>query len=206
MEGWKDRLGIFASLACAVHCAATPILLATLPALKLTAWMASPEFHQIAAVVCCGFVALAIWPAVARFGDMRLLSLSTAGLALILGAAFLFPENCCSSANTVACEHEHCDDHGHANHDHAKHDHPKHSENVQGDSHDGHAHADANDPVKAREGVLVMAGVGNIQPWLTPLGGALLIAAHGLNLSRSRTARDKRSHTSACSAGCCGNH
>ncbi|MFM8572020.1 MAG: MerC domain-containing protein, partial [Pirellula sp.] len=32
MQNWKDRLGIFTSVACAIHCAATPVLLATLPA------------------------------------------------------------------------------------------------------------------------------------------------------------------------------
>jgi hypothetical protein len=31
-----------------------------------------------------------------------------------------------------------------------------------------------------------LAGIGSIQPWMTPLGGVLLIAAHGLNLHRRR--------------------
>jgi hypothetical protein len=40
----------------------------------------------------------------------------------------------------------------------------------------------------------LMAGVAGIQPWMTPLGGALLICAHGLNMRR-------RLQESAC----CGN-
>lgn len=93
---WKDKLGIAASVGCAVHCAATPILLAFLPALKLTEWMASPEFHQVAAIVCGGLVAISIWPAFRRYRDYRVLGLSTAGLSLIMAAAFFLPDHCCS--------------------------------------------------------------------------------------------------------------
>ena len=63
MEPWKDRLGIFASAACAVHCAATPVLIATLPAFKFTEWMAIPLFQQSAAFGSRSLVAMALWPA-----------------------------------------------------------------------------------------------------------------------------------------------
>ena len=69
MNRWKDTLGIIASVTCAIHCAATPILLAFLPALKLTEWMASPQFHQAAAVICVGLVSISIWPAFRLFRD-----------------------------------------------------------------------------------------------------------------------------------------
>lgn len=182
MGYWKDRLGIFASVACAIHCAATPVLLGTLPALKFTEWMASPLFHQIAAAVCCGIVALAIWPAFVRFRDYRILSLSSMGLGLILSAAFFLPDNCCSQdlkgVQTVALHPEsqqsdaHCAEHGHTHE---------------------HEHEHGSSPAASMQ----LAGIGAIQPWMTPLGGVLLIAAHGLNLSRRR-----KCESSACTGEC----
>lgn len=173
MQNWKDRLGIFTSVACAIHCAATPVLLATLPALKFTEWMASPLFHQIAAAVCCGIVALAIWPAFVRFRDYRILSLSSLGLGLILGAAFFMPSDCCSQELPTAATlvHAHSHDHAHTHDGHAHHA-------THGHANHGHASHEVSD--------VQLAGIGSIQPWMTPLGGAFLIAAHGLNIRRRR--------------------
>ncbi len=158
---WKDGLGIIASVTCAIHCAATPILLAFLPALKFTEWMASPIFHQAAAVVCASIVSLAIWPAFMRFRDYRVLTLSTAGLGLLIAAAFFLPDECCSHSlvsvsSTVV---------------HAGHNHPK---NIS----DNHA-STALAPSFASLDLMARA-----QPWMTPLGGLLLVLAHGLNLRR----------------------
>ena len=196
MGNWKDRLGIFASATCAVHCAATPVLLATLPALKFTEWMASPLFHQLAAVACCSIVAVAIWPSFLKFRDYRILSLSSLGLGLILSAAFVLPDECCSkelpsgqslalvsdshvskTSESADCCSESCckkevqvalkqeHDHTHAHdHEHA-HDH---------DHSHGHAHGQSP--------TMQLAGIGSIQPWMTPLGGVFLMFAHGLNL------------------------
>ncbi len=173
LNQWKDSLGIFASATCAVHCAATPILLAFLPALKFTEWMASPRFHQIAAVVCVGMVSLAIWPAFRRFRDYRVLSLSTAGLGLLIAAAFFLPDKCCShtiaSASSMDSHigHNYPTDQAqnHASHDHASHD---------------HDHALTTLTASATSGDLIAV----FQPWMTPLGGLLLVFAHGLNLRR----------------------
>ncbi|MFN6127786.1 MAG: MerC domain-containing protein [Planctomycetota bacterium] len=165
MRDWKDRLGIFASAACAVHCAATPVLVATLPTLKLTEWMADPRFHQIVAVLCCGLVALAIAPMAWRFRDVRLLALASTGLGLILTSAFLMPESCCSTPGTTAHAESHSHDDSHAGHNHP---HPDHSL----------TQAEDESPT------LLMAGMGLAQPWMTPIGGLLLILAHGLNMRR----------------------
>lgn len=165
MRDWKDRLGIFASAACAVHCAATPVLVATLPTLKLTEWMADPRFHQIVAVLCCGLVALAIAPMAWRFRDVRLLALASTGLGLILTSAFLMPESCCSIPGTTAHAESHSHDDSHAGHNHP---HPDHSL----------TQAEDESPT------LLMAGMGLAQPWMTPIGGLLLILAHGLNMRR----------------------
>lgn len=171
LNQWKDSLGIFASATCAVHCAATPILLAFLPALKFTEWMANPRFHQIAAIVCAGMVSLAIWPAFRRFRDYRVLSLSTAGLGLLIAAAFFFPDECCShsiaSDNSTDSHigHNHSTDRApnYASHDHASHD-----------------HALTTSTANTASGDLIAV----FQPWMTPLGGLLLVFAHGLNLRR----------------------
>jgi hypothetical protein len=237
MEQWKDRLGIFASVACAVHCAATPVLLATLPALTFTEWMASPLFHQVIAVGCCALVASAIWPAFMKFRDYRILSLSSAGLGLILMAAFVLPDTCCTqaipsqdvavagfsgaklisatratgvasccsheSADTkvadgkAGCDGKACEDaceesevasnahvaHDHSAHDHSAHDHAAHDHSAHdhaGHDHAGHDHAGHASHEKA----MVFGGLAGLQPWMTPMGGLLLIAAHGLNLRR----------------------
>jgi len=184
MRDWKDRLGIFASAACAVHCAATPFLVAALPTLKLTEWMADPRFHQIAAVICCSLVAIAIVPTALRFRDLRLFSFASSGLGLILAAAFLVPDSCCSSGccsveesgtlagSEIGSDHSHD---GHSHDDHSHHDHTHHHHSSIGQT---PASEQAESPT------LLMAGMSIAQPWMTPVGGLLLIVAHGLNMRR----------------------
>jgi len=178
-SSWKDRIGIAASALCAVHCAATPVLLACLPTLQFTEWMASPEFHQIAAIICVSLVSISIWPAFHRHRDYRVLGLSTTGLALILGAAFLLPDSCCSTesgspriAFTSTNSHDHSG-HDHSGHDHSGHD---HTSGIASTLESG-----ANDIAFSGMGTAVFA---KVQPWMTPVGGLLLIAAHFLNLRR----------------------
>lgn len=169
MRDWKDRLGIFASALCAVHCAATPILVATLPTLQLTEWMADPRFHQTAAAICCGLVALAIAPSIFRFRDFRLLGLASTGLGLILTAAFAMPETCCSTELSSSSLVGPANSHVAADHDHEP-------------IHHDHHHPHSNDSVESPE--VSMAGLAVAQPWMTPIGGFLLILAHGLNIRR----------------------
>ncbi len=169
LNRWKDTLGIVASVACAVHCAATPILIAFLPALTFTEWMANPRFHQVAAVVCVGMVALAIWPAFMRFRDYRVLSLSSAGVGLIIAAAFFLPDKCCSHLHATASVTLPHTDHNHA---------------AVGLA----AHSHSSDQAAENETVFASLAspelIAIVQPWMTPLGGLLLVAAHGLNLRR----------------------
>ncbi|MBM3963618.1 MAG: MerC domain-containing protein [Planctomycetes bacterium] len=189
MGPWKDRLGIFASVACAIHCAVTPFLIASLPALKLTEWMASPLFHQIAAVACSVLVAIAIWPSFARFRDYRILGLSTAGLSFIIASAFLLPDACCS--NAAQCSEDHCEEtsavagniHNHSqDHSHADHTHG-----------DTAVSAPSPELATASFAAPIQFAATWLQPWMTPIGGLLLIIAHGVNLRR-RT---------QCSLKCC---
>ena len=169
LNQWKDRLGIIASVTCAIHCAATPILLAFLPALKLTEWMASPRFHQLAAVVCVGMVSIAIWPAFRRFRDYRVLSLSTAGLGLLIAAAFFLPDECCTPAVAGSL----------STGSHAGHHHP--STSGQTNDHVSHDHAAATISTGSIVNPELLA---TLQPWMTPLGGLMLVVAHCLNLHR----------------------
>jgi hypothetical protein len=170
---WKDTLGIFASVACAIHCAATPILLAFLPALKFTEWMASPQFHQAAAIVCVSLVSISIWPTFRLFRDFKVLGLSTAGLGLVIAAAFFLPDQCCS--------------HGvnHGDHSHTTGSSPVKEISHAGHSHAGHSHAD-----HSHGSEITLAStfptdlLASLQPWMTPLGGLMLVLAHGLNLRR----------------------
>ena len=163
LNRWKDNLGIIASIVCAIHCAATPILIALLPALTLTEWMASPRFHQIATVVCVGMVSLAIWPAFRRFRDYSVLSLSAAGLGLLIAAAFFLPDECCSNsfANVSSSD--------------------LHLQSLASNGSDNHSsQAAALTVFTASVGIPELIVI--IQPWMTPLGGMLLVIAHGLNL------------------------
>lgn len=184
MNRWKDSLGIGASVLCAIHCAATPILLAVLPNLSLTGWMASPWFHQAAAFICVVLVAFSIWPAYKKHKDGRVLGFSSAGLALIFGSAFVFPADCCSSG---ACG-------GHE---------AVSASSVHGPGHENCAFCEAR---AAKDGSSVpsrveskvaaspetlLAGVSltgfwnGMLHWVTPIGGGLLVIAHYLNMRRS---------------------
>ncbi len=177
LNHWKDRLGIIASILCAVHCAATPILLAFLPALTFTEWMASPRFHQIAAIVCVAMVSLAIWPAFRKFKDYRVLSLSTMGLSLLIAAAFILPDECCTqSISSMSNVHPDAEN-DHAGHVHASYDHASHTSASVASVSVGHSNY-------ALASVVSPELIALVQPWMTPLGGLLLVVAHGLNIRR----------------------
>lgn len=230
---WKDRMGIAASALCAVHCAATPILLVFLPTLQFTEWMASPLFHQIAAAVCVGLVGISIIPAYRKHRDVRVLSFSGAGLAMILAAAFLLPDYCCQGGHAHGSNHSitqsNASDHSadatglklvsnvnasasdECTHANCKHSHaPKIAKAVTVKkpvcTHEGctHSHGktesvakseccsdDANccDSGAPHSDVMAAGLSGNfwavVQPWMTPIGGLLLMIAHGLNMKRA---------------------
>ena len=97
-QGRLDWLGVFCSFGCAVHCAAMPILVATLPSLTSLRWLADPLFHQLVAVFCGILVARAIVPGYRMHRDGRVVSLAGVGLGLLFIAAFILPGTCCSDA------------------------------------------------------------------------------------------------------------
>ncbi|MEQ1828116.1 MAG: MerC domain-containing protein [Pirellula sp.] len=202
MSRWKDTLGIIASVACAIHCAITPVFLAFLPSLKLTSWMASPQFHQLAAIVCVSLVAVSIWPAFRRFRDYRVLALSSTGLCLILSAAFLLPDHCCSHGLQA----------GNGIQEDIRPDEVAQSKDmptafslvsVRSDVKENSESDSLSPGERLRQRVAEEHTHSHsassdfwawIQPWLTPIGGFFLVVAHALNLVR----RDRCSKSCGC--------
>ena len=185
LNHWKDRVGIIASVACAIHCAATPILIACLPALTFTEWMASPRFHQIAALICIAMVSIAIWPAFMKFRDYHVLTLSSVGLGLLISAAFFLPDECCKNSIATDSSDSHAgSSDSHAGHSHAGHNHASQNLLSSETAASGHSQPSLASVVSPELIALV-------QPWMTPLGGILLVIAHGINLRRRVCSRSQ---------------
>lgn len=103
-DGRTDWVGVACSVVCAVHCAATPIVLSLLPTASSFRWIADPMVHQLVAMVCCCIVAAAIVPTIHRHRDWKIATLATTGLALLLIAAFILPDTCCEPNQTSSLE------------------------------------------------------------------------------------------------------
>ncbi len=97
-----DWAGALCSAACAVHCAATPILLAMLPSVSSVRWLADPLFHQIVAVVCALLMWRAIMPGYRIYNDWQVLAYAGGGIGLLLAAAFVLPDTCCEASRHLA--------------------------------------------------------------------------------------------------------
>jgi hypothetical protein len=202
-RGLADLFGIICSVGCAIHCAATPILLIALPSLTAVKWMADPAFHQIVAVVCGAIAVFSIIPGFRRHGDIRVPFLAGSGVVCLLVAAFILPCNCGKTLreseaaqltlNRVGLEESSresepssagisgsnvCDD-----------------EDCPYCNHQPHASCFLSEAqLKAYCGNRMASWVMRMQPWVTPFGGLLLIMAHGLNIR----------HGIRCHRGCAG--
>lgn len=93
-QAYRDLLGITASVACAIHCAAMPFVIGFLPLLGLS-FLADPAFHKWMVGVCLLFALLAFVPGWKKHRQMRPAMIGMAGLFLISLAAFAGPEDCC---------------------------------------------------------------------------------------------------------------
>ena len=100
---WADSAGMIASIACAIHCAAMPMVIGYLPLLGLS-WLADESFHQIMAVVCFGLAALAFVPGWRRHGSLVPVATGIAGVSLLSLAAFGLEGSCCPSCDAAAAE------------------------------------------------------------------------------------------------------
>lgn len=175
-SSWSDWIGVVASIGCAIHCAAMPFVIASLPALGLS-FLADESFHKWMALVCFGIAVAAFVPGWRRHGRLFPGAVGMVGLTFIGGAAFGVPGECCASCEVespevvavdTACTEECCE--------------CCLTEAEEEPSED-------NDPVGILS-ITSMAGIApeavapvlsRIAPWLTPIGGLILVAAHLLN-------------------------
>ena len=186
---WSDWIGMLASIGCAIHCAAMPFVIAYLPALGLT-FLADEAFHKWMAVGCFVVAMTAFVPGLRKHGRLTPVIIGCVGLVMISIAAFGFAGECCAACESdvtlesavatsesavagAVCTDECCE--------HCA------EEDASGSSID----SDASSPSLVTASVGSFSWLGRVAPWLTPLGGIVLVCAHLLN----------RHH--GCLCGCC---
>ncbi len=94
-QSQADVFGVVCSVGCAIHCAATPILLSALPSISSVQWLADPLFHQVVAVVCAVLVVRAILPGWRLHRSRSVAMFAISGVSLLFAAAFILPDKCC---------------------------------------------------------------------------------------------------------------
>ena len=172
ISAWRDWLGVTASVCCAIHCAAMPFLIAWLPAMGLR-FLADESFHKWMALVCFLIAIVAFIPGLRKHRNWTPVSIGAIGLVLITFAAFGLAGECCpaceamgsntANATTVASSdsNNQCDQCSScASCIHSDH------EPVAAIAFENHGQKD-----------LLSA----LAPWITPLGGVILVSAHLLN-------------------------
>lgn len=169
---WADWVGLIASIGCAIHCAAMPFVIAYLPALGLS-FLADEVFHKWMAVGCFVIAVTAFIPGLRKHGRFPPVVMGSVGLAMISVAAFGFAGECCSSCPTAVnpdatkmtatCTEAGCS--------FCASESPAASTIV--------ASAASASPAGTLQSSSPWGG--RIAPWLTPLGGMVLVAAHLMN-------------------------
>lgn len=150
-QAWADWAGMAASIGCAIHCAAMPLVFAYLPALGLS-WLADEGFHRIMAIVCFGLALAAFVPGWRNHRSLFPIAWGVAGLILLNMAAFGLEGSCCASCDAAsACCVEDCTASG----------------------------VDSEVALNAAENSNAIAGFP--VAWITPLGGLLLVVGHVAN-------------------------
>ena len=94
---WADWTGLAASIACGVHCASMPLLLAYLPSFGLS-WLAHEGFHQWMTVLCFIFAASAFVPGWRKHKSLVPAFSGVIGITLLSLSAFVFGDECCAAA------------------------------------------------------------------------------------------------------------
>lgn len=191
--GWSDFVGMVASIGCAMHCAAMPFVIAYLPALGLS-FLADEAFHKWMAVGCFAIAITAFIPGFRKHGRLAPVIIGSVGLLLISVAAFGFAGDCCaacaSESETISAM-------------------SVSATSVEGEplgSESSSASAVCTDDccpncaaAESESGSIspptdsVSPLLAGFAPWLTPLGGLVLVTAHLLN------------RRYGCLCGCCEN-
>ncbi|MGI9443499.1 MAG: MerC domain-containing protein [Rubripirellula sp.] len=170
---WTDLVGVVASIACAIHCAAMPFIVGFLPAMGLT-FLADDSFHKVMVGVCSLLAASAFIPGLRRHGRLLPLIVAIVGLAMISIAAFALEDECCSSCDLTTSTA---------------------STEVQlgAEACCEHCVAEPGKPIVAstQPKTSDTSITSSFFPWITPLGGLLLVTAHLTNRRFS------------CLCGCC---
>ncbi len=95
-ETWADWAGMFASISCAIHCAAMPLVLAYLPALGLD-WMNESGFHRWMTLICFTLALVAFLPGWQKHRSLAPAAWGTAGILLLALGAFGMEGYCCQA-------------------------------------------------------------------------------------------------------------
>lgn len=95
---------MLASVACAIHCAAMPMVIGYLPVLGLQ-WLANESFHQVMAVVCFAFGLSAFVPGWRKHGSLVPTGVGLAGFVLLAVAAFGLEGSCCPTCTSFGETH-----------------------------------------------------------------------------------------------------
>ncbi|MEM6798142.1 MAG: MerC domain-containing protein [Planctomycetota bacterium] len=174
---WSDWVGMAASIGCAIHCAAMPFVIAYLPALGLS-FLADEAFHKWMAVGCFIVALTAFIPGVRKHRRLSPVIIASVGLVMITVAAFGFAGECCPSCERASIEID--------------------GAPVALDSPATCTDADCSvcvsetgesPPVSGSVSPASLTAslttasplMASIVPWLTPLGGMVLVSAHLLN-------------------------
>ncbi|MDB4640425.1 MerC domain-containing protein [Pirellulaceae bacterium] len=172
-SSWRDMVGIFASVGCAIHCAAMPFVIAYLPALGLS-FLADEAFHKWMALACFLIAIVAFVPGLIKHGNWVPVSIASFGLTLITVAAFGLSGDCCSACSAevatessvvtdLNCCEACCESCG----TEAEAETPTETEtHTAGDTENAHS---------------TISLLSILSPWITPVGGIFLVAAHLLN-------------------------
>jgi drug/metabolite transporter (DMT)-like permease len=154
--GLADWAGMVASIGCAIHCAAMPLVLAYLPSLGL-GWLAEEGFHRWMAVVCFALAAAAFVPGWRKHKSFLPAVWGGIGILMLTTAAFGFEGSCCASCdsgNAVAASHADCE------------------------------FCLASESGEATTTSVSSVGT-SLLPFVTPLGGVFLVIGHIVNHRKS---------------------
>lgn len=168
---WRDWLGVVASIGCAIHCAAMPFVIGFLPMLGLS-FLADPAFHQWMVAICLAIALVSFVPGFRHHRRWEPSFVAVMGLSLIAFAAFAGEDNCCAHGEesnqgtevAVAAS--------------GSKSHIASENGVQKCSLDGCAGCSKPSDTAAEADFQTAGAMGFVWPWLTPLGGILLVSAH----------------------------
>lgn len=172
LRSTSDWLGMVASVGCAIHCAAMPFVIASLPSWGLGV-LADEAFHKWMALICMVIAIAAFVPGWRKHRRMLPATVGGVGLALISLAAFGLAGECC--ANCVSTHAESSERGGIPDTGCQDSCCEQSEQAIQGE---------VDQPVESLAGIGQIPSarfLSTIAPWLTPLGGLILVVAHLLN-------------------------